>query len=190
MAISGSPTVSSRRRLSVPIRSSESRCKLRVDARAGCRRRGSGRPGCGTARRYKRVGRKPLDQLAAPPLMPLPVDITTKAGRSVVSAPRPYVTHEPRLGRPGCEKPRVEKDLRRRVIELIGVHRLDQADVVDHFGQVGQHLRELRARLAVPGKLETRAQHGRVGADECIPLPADDLRRNAACPRARSSLGL
>jgi hypothetical protein len=35
------------------------------------------------------VGRKPLAQLAAPPLMPLPVDMTTKAGRFSVSAPRP-----------------------------------------------------------------------------------------------------
>ena len=30
-----------------------------------------------------------LDQFAAPPLIPLPVDITTNAGRSWVSAPRP-----------------------------------------------------------------------------------------------------
>ncbi len=41
--------------------------------------------------------------------MPLPVDITTKAGRSLVSAPRPYVTHDPMLGRPGCEKPVLKK---------------------------------------------------------------------------------
>jgi hypothetical protein len=31
----------------------------------------------------------PLDQLAAPPLIPEPVDITTKAGKSLVWAPRP-----------------------------------------------------------------------------------------------------
>jgi hypothetical protein len=37
--------------------------------------------------------------------MPLPVLMTTKLGRSRDSAPRPYVTHEPMLGRPGCEKP-------------------------------------------------------------------------------------
>ena len=35
------------------------------------------------------VGRKPLDQLAVPPLMPLPVLMTINAGRSRVSAPRP-----------------------------------------------------------------------------------------------------
>jgi len=32
---------------------------------------------------------KPLDQLAAPPLMPEPVLITTNAGKSLVSAPNP-----------------------------------------------------------------------------------------------------
>src|SRR5438270_6708530 len=47
----------------------------------------------------------PDDQFAAPPLMPAPVDMTTNAGRSLVSAPRPYVTQEPMLGLPGCEKP-------------------------------------------------------------------------------------
>src|SRR5262249_3520813 len=56
-----------------------------------------------------RLGKKPLDQLAAPPLIPDPVDMTTKAGRSLVSAPIPYVTHDPMLGRPGCEKPVLKK---------------------------------------------------------------------------------
>src|SRR5579883_1752429 len=55
------------------------------------------------------VGRKPLDQLAEPPLMPLPVDITTNAGRSRVIEPSPYNTHDPRLGRPGCAKPVLKK---------------------------------------------------------------------------------
>src|SRR5579871_2779263 len=55
------------------------------------------------------VGKKPLDQLAEPPLMPLPVDMTTNAGKSRVIEPRPYSTHEPRLGRPGCEKPVLKK---------------------------------------------------------------------------------
>lgn len=47
------------------------------------------------------VGKKPLDQLALPPLMPDPVLITTNAGRSFDSAPSPYVTHDPMLGLPG-----------------------------------------------------------------------------------------
>ena len=55
------------------------------------------------------VGRKPLDQFADPPLMPLPVDITTNAGKSLVSAPSPYNTQDPRLGRPGCPNPVLKK---------------------------------------------------------------------------------
>jgi hypothetical protein len=51
------------------------------------------------------LGRKPLLQQAAPPLIPLPVLITTNAGRSRVSAPSPYVIQDPMLGRPGCENP-------------------------------------------------------------------------------------
>ena len=31
--------------------------------------------------------------------------ITTKPGRSAFSLPRPYVTHEPMLGRPGIDVP-------------------------------------------------------------------------------------
>ena len=45
--------------------------------------------------------KKPLDQSALPPLNPLPVLITTNDGRSSVSAPSPYVTHDPKDGRPG-----------------------------------------------------------------------------------------
>ena len=51
------------------------------------------------------------------------------------------------------------------------------ADVVDDLGQVRQHLRELGAALAVPGELEPRPEHGRVGADERIALTADDRGR-------------
>jgi hypothetical protein len=49
------------------------------------------------------VGRKPLPQLELPPLGPLLPELkTTKPGRSCDSLPRPYVTHEPMLGRPNC----------------------------------------------------------------------------------------
>ena len=37
------------------------------------------------------------------------VFITTKAGRSRLSLPRPYVAHEPIEGRPGWEKPQFIK---------------------------------------------------------------------------------
>ena len=86
-------------------------------------------------------------------------------------------------------KTRVEEDLRRRVIELVGVHRLDDADVVDDLRQVRQHLGQFRAALAVAGEFEARTKHGRVGADEGIALPADDFRRDRlALDRANCGL--
>ena len=72
---------------------------------------------------------------------------------------------------------RVQEDLGRRMVELVGVHRLDDGDLVDHLGQVRQHLRELGAALAVPGELEPRTEHGRVGPDKRIALTADDRGR-------------
>ena len=64
------------------------------------------------------------------------------------------------------------------MVELVGVHALDDGDVVDHFGQVRQHLRKLGARLAVSGEPETRGQQPGVGADEGVPLVLDDLGGN------------
>ena len=59
------------------------------------------------------VGRKPLDQLAAPPLMPVPVDITTKAGNSGLATQT--VDHPRAQARPaGLREAGVEEDLRRR----------------------------------------------------------------------------
>jgi hypothetical protein len=109
--------------------------------------------------------------------MPVPVDMTTKAGRLRVTAPSPYSTHEPRLGRPGWAKPVFKKDLRRRVVELVGMHRLDEADVIDHPRQVRQHFRQFRPTLAVLGEGEARPEDGGVGPDESVALAADDRRR-------------
>ena len=64
-----------------------------------------------------------------------------------------------------------------RVVELVGVARADQADVVDDFRQMRQGLGEFEAALAVAGELELRPQHGGVGADEGVALTADDRRR-------------
>src|SRR5260370_1445425 len=52
---------------------------------------------------------RPRAQLARPPVIPEPVDMTTTAGKAPVSAPMPYVTDDPMLGRPGCEKPVLKK---------------------------------------------------------------------------------
>src|SRR3954468_7910349 len=45
-------------------------------------------------------GRKPLDQLEVPPLVPTPELSTTKPGRVCDSLPRPYSAHAPMVGRP------------------------------------------------------------------------------------------
>ena len=69
------------------------------------------------------------------------------------------------VGRPGAQarpaellRAGVHEDLRRRVVERVGDHRLDDRDVVDDLGEVRQQLGELGAALAVPGELELRAR--------------------------------
>src|SRR5438309_10887878 len=58
------------------------------------------------------VGRNPLDHKAAPPRGPRGPDCrTTNPGRSVDSLPRPYVIHEPMLGRPNLVDPVLTKHL-------------------------------------------------------------------------------
>jgi hypothetical protein len=71
----------------------------------------------------------------------------------------------------------VEEDLRRAVVELIGVHRLDDAEIIDDGREVRQHLGQLRPALAMPAKAKTRAQDGSVVADEGVTLIADDRGR-------------
>ena len=122
--------------------------------------------------------------------MPLPVVITTNAGRSCVSAPEP-VEHPRAQARPArLREAGVEEDLRRRVVELVGLHRLDEADVVRRLRQVRQHLGELRAALAVLRELEPRPEHRRIGPDEGVALPADDRRRERLALRVSPSSGL
>ena len=63
------------------------------------------------------------------------------------------------------------------MVELVGVDRLDEADVIDHVRQVRQHLRQFRSALSVFGELEARPEDGGVGADEGVALAADDRGR-------------
>jgi len=63
------------------------------------------------------------------------------------------------------------------VIELVGVNRSDEGDVVDDLREVREHLGKFRAGLAVSGELEARAEHGGIGSDEGVALAADDGRR-------------
>src|ERR1043166_3405554 len=55
---------------------------------------------------WNKGGIQPLDQLRTPSTGCPPGSVsTTYAGRLWLSDPRPYVTHEPSAGRPGCDLP-------------------------------------------------------------------------------------
>ena len=59
-----------------------------------------------------------------------------------------------------------EQQLGRGVVELVGVHRVDEAQLVGHVGQVRHGVGEPDARLAVLGELPPRAQQlGRAGGE-------------------------
>ena len=60
----------------------------------------------------------------------------------------------------------VHEDLRRGVVEGIGVHGLQDRDVVGDAGEVREQLRELRPALSMAGELELGAEEGRVRVDE------------------------
>ena len=65
------------------------------------------------------------------------------------------------------------------MVELIGVHRADQADVVDDLAEVRQDVGDLAPRSRPCAAKRNRGpEHGRVGTDERVTLPADDRRRN------------
>ena len=61
------------------------------------------------------------------------------------------------------------------MVELIRAAALHDRDLVDHLRQVRQHLGEFCPALAMLGERKAWPQHSRVGADEGIPLPPDDL---------------
>src|SRR4051812_168999 len=89
VAISGSPTSSSRIRFSSVRPSTVSRCSSASTPR-GCPRYSPASPPVRNCTPWYVVGRKPLPQLELPPDGPLlPVLNTTKPGRSFASLPRP-----------------------------------------------------------------------------------------------------
>src|SRR6185436_15706925 len=105
VAISGSPTTSSRCSLSLQTASSDARWRS-ASTPGGLDRYSTGSPVPRNWTPWYRVGRKPQPQFELPPLGPfLPELKTTKPGRSRDSLPRPYVTHAPMLGRPNCCAP-------------------------------------------------------------------------------------
>src|SRR5262249_36102178 len=81
-------------------------------------------------------------------------------------------------GAAGLRETRIEKNLRRGVIELVRVYRAENADVVDDARQMGHHFGDFRATPAVPGKLETRPQASRIRPDEGITQPLGYFRRD------------
>ena len=64
----------------------------------------------------------------------------------------------------------VEQQLGGSVVELIGVHRLDEAQVVRHARQVRQHAADPGSALAVLFELMRRAEQLRRSLDEREPL--------------------
>jgi hypothetical protein len=63
------------------------------------------------------------------------------------------------------------------VVELVGLHRAKDADVIDDAGQMRQNLRNFRARFSVFGKLVARSHHGGIGADKGVALALGDRGR-------------
>jgi hypothetical protein len=73
--------------------------------------------------------------------------------------------------------PGEREDLRRGVVERVGVHRPHDRDVVDHRAEVREQLAEFGAGLAVLLELELRAEQLAVRVDERGPVVLEQLRR-------------
>src|SRR5439155_25417544 len=68
------------------------------------------------------------------------------------------------------------EQLRGRVVELRGLHRADNRDVVDDRRQMGKQIRELRAAPTVPGKVVWRAEELWITLEEREPLALNQVR--------------
>ena len=120
------------------------------------------------------LGRKPADHCRAAIgciCPPLPADIsTTKPGRSsrlraqAVEHPRPHA------GAAGDDRAGVHERVRRVVIDLLGPHRADDADVVGDAADVREQLADLLAGLAELLEAVLRAE-----ADQLLALQLRDL---------------
>src|SRR5262249_2375679 len=74
--------------------------------------------------------------------------------------------------------PGVHEDLGRRVVEVVGVHRPEDEEVVRDSRRVREETRERSAAAAVPAERVRRAQERRDTFDEGEPLALDDILRN------------
>ncbi len=75
----------------------------------------------------------------------------------------------------GQRRARIHEDLRRRVIELVRMDRLDDRNVIYHSRQVRQDFRNLGAAVSMAAEGESRGHQAGVGADEGIPLTLHKL---------------
>ena len=68
------------------------------------------------------------------------------------------MTHDPMLGRPAMLRAGVHEGVGRVVVDLLGLHRADDADVVGDVGDVRQPVADRLAGGAVPGELRLRPE--------------------------------
>ncbi len=101
---------------------------------------------CEIRRLGKPLGRNPLPQAGLPAPSTLPVIKTTNPGKSLILGPQSVV--QPRSDARSAEptKPAEHEHLRGTVIELVGVQRLDQRDLVGDRLQMRQQIRNRQAR--------------------------------------------
>src|SRR5262249_17288259 len=76
----------------------------------------------------------------------------------------------------GAGRSGVEKELRGRVVELVGPHRLDEGDVVHELAELRQELADPGAALPVLTELVRRAKEFRDAFDEGEALVLEQLR--------------
>ena len=134
------------------------RCCSRSDARrAGdvvdrvARASGTARPGTAAAETRLCHCREAIGCGLRPPSLVS----TTKPGRFSHSAAQPVGDPRPHARPAGDRRARVHERVRRVVVDLIGVHRADDADVVGDRADVRQELGDLLPRLAVLRELGT-----------------------------------
>ena len=84
------------------------------------------------------------------------------------------MTHDPSDGRPGRGEPVIEQQLGRRVVELVGVHRADDAHLVGDGVQVRHGVDIHMPALAVLRERPRRAQQLRHARGEGEPLPLEE----------------
>ncbi len=128
--------------------------------RAGCRRsapgrrsNGTARPGSGSARsRCATAARRS----AAATARAGAAHQHDEAGQVGALAAQAVVDPRAHAGPAGDARARVHERVGRVVIDLLGLHRADDADVVGDAGDVRQQLADALARLAVAGELDLR----------------------------------